>query len=403
MQERSEYYESAHAAVEIKYEEGRGRYAVAGQDIELGTVLFREKPLTQTLNPEKFGTHCQHCFKPIRGVIPCEKCTWVCYCSTECRQIANETYHQYECGIINILLQSGFNVYAYMALRLVTKEGLENLLKLKDDLENNRSEKSGENERNFYSSRDFRNAYNLMAHEDSISDDLWLLKGIGNAQLFYVKMELKLTFTLKVSVFLLKCLQQTEYFASLQKSPENPDLHEDELFVGKVLFRLLNVMPTNVHDISDFETPVLDTFVPRCNKVSLGAGLYPCLALVNHSCDPSFMRCNKGNEVICVASKKIYKGEEISENYGLMFTVKDFKARQEILNDHYKFECICKACLENWPLLDSMKADKINDPSDSTMDRFLGKKKNRETLFTYILAVQISIQFDDFFFNSSFA
>ena len=34
-----------------------------------------------------------------------------------------------------------------------------------------------------------------------------------------------------------------------------------------------------------------------------GAGLYPCLALLNHSCDPSFMRCNKGNEVICVASK----------------------------------------------------------------------------------------------------
>ena len=354
MQERSEYYESAHAAVEIKYEEGRGRYAVAGQDIELGTVLFREKPLTQTLNPEKFGTHCQHCFKPIRGIIPCEKCTWVCYCSTECRQIANETYHQYECGIINIILQSGFNVYAYMALRLVTKEGLENLLKLKNDLENNRSEKVG-SEQNFYSSRDFRNAYNLMAHEDSISDDLWLLKGI-------------------VSVFLLKCLQQTDYFRSIQKSLENPELlHENELFVGKVLFRLLNVMPTNVHDISDFETPVLDTFVPRCNKVSLGAGLYPCLALVNHSCDPSFMRCNKGNEVICVASRKIHKGEEISENYGLMFTIKNFKERQEILNDHYKFECICKACLENWPLLDSMKSDKINDPTDSTMDRFLGK------------------------------
>ena len=72
VQERSEYFESAHAAVEIRYEEGRGRYAIAAQDIPLGTVLFREKPLTQTLNPEKFGTNCQHCFKTIRGVIPCE-------------------------------------------------------------------------------------------------------------------------------------------------------------------------------------------------------------------------------------------------------------------------------------------------------------------------------------------
>ena len=47
--------------------------------------------------------------------------------------------------------------------------------------------------RNFYSSKDFRNAYNLMAHEDSITEDMWLLRGL-------------------VAVFLLKCLQQTDFF-----------------------------------------------------------------------------------------------------------------------------------------------------------------------------------------------
>ena len=202
MQERSEYFESAHAAVEIRYEPGRGRYAIAAQDIPLGTVLFREKPLTQTLNPEKFGTHCQHCFKAIRGVIPCENCTWVCYCSPECRKIANETYHKYECGIIKIILESGFNVYPYLALRLVTKEGLENLLKIREDLEQ-RSEKSGsgageESQSKFYSSKDFRNAYNLMTHEDSISDDLWLLRGM-------------------VAAFLLKCLKLTDFFKDVPK------------------------------------------------------------------------------------------------------------------------------------------------------------------------------------------
>ena len=62
MEERSDIFESAHSAVEIRYEEGRGRFAVASKDIQLGTTLFREKPLTATLNPEKFGTNCQHCF-----------------------------------------------------------------------------------------------------------------------------------------------------------------------------------------------------------------------------------------------------------------------------------------------------------------------------------------------------
>ena len=82
--------------------------------------------------------------------------------------------------------------------RLVTKEGLDNLLKIRGDLEQNRSEKSGSQNSDFYSSKDFRNAYNLMAHEDSISDDLWLLRGI-------------------VAVFLLKCLQQTDFFKNVPK------------------------------------------------------------------------------------------------------------------------------------------------------------------------------------------
>ena len=29
-------------------------------------------------------------------------------------------------------------------------------------------------------------------------------------------------------------------------------------------------MPCNVHDISEFETPIMDSFVPGCTKVSLG-------------------------------------------------------------------------------------------------------------------------------------
>lgn len=140
--DRHEILESAHAAVEIRYAQGRGRYAVASRDIEIGTTLFREQPLTCTLHPDRFGTNCQHCFQPIKGVVPCLQCTWVCFCSSSCRSQAAASYHQYECGIIKLLLESGLNVYAYLALRCVTKEGLHNLLKIKEDLKHP-DEKSG--------------------------------------------------------------------------------------------------------------------------------------------------------------------------------------------------------------------------------------------------------------------
>ena len=66
-------------------------------------------------------------------------------------------------------------------------------MKLKEDLENP-DEKSGSSTTHFYSSTEFRNAYNLMAHENSIPDDMWLLRGL-------------------VSVFLLKCLKLTDFFS----------------------------------------------------------------------------------------------------------------------------------------------------------------------------------------------
>ena len=44
-------------------------------------------------------------------------------------------------------------------------------------------------------------------------------------------------------------------------------------------------------------------------QVSLGAAIYPTLALFNHSCCPDFMRCNRGRGVVCVANRNIRKGK----------------------------------------------------------------------------------------------
>ena len=141
-------------------------------------------------------------------------------------------------------------------------KGLVNLLKLKEDLQDPDEERGTtlKNDQNkFYSSSDFRNAYNLVGHEDSISDEMWLLRGL-------------------VAVFLFKCLKETSFFNTSQtkglidaeNASGNDDLTANELFIGKLLFRLLNILPHNCHDISEFETPVLDVFTPGCNKVSVG-------------------------------------------------------------------------------------------------------------------------------------
>ena len=175
-----------------------------------------------------------------------------------------------------------------------------------------RSEKKGAEEdtncssTNIYESQNFLNLYALMAHEETLDTEEWLLRTL-------------------IAIFLLKSLQLTGFFKSILSvkgkdvisSEEEGDedgfgndvLAEEELFTCKVILRLINICPTNCHDVSEFETPVLDSFTTACNKVSLGAAIYPTLALFNHACDPSFMRCNKGNAVVCVANRKIRKGK----------------------------------------------------------------------------------------------
>jgi hypothetical protein len=63
-------------------------------------------------------------------------------------------------------------------------------------------------------------------------------------------------------------------------------------------------------------------------------------------------------------------GDEVSENYGLMYTMKDTEERQKILLSHYKFECVCTACTERWPSLAAMGAEISLDPDDRRMTRF---------------------------------
>jgi hypothetical protein len=43
------------SSIEIRYEEGRGRYAVAAKDIPLGTTLIKETPLSYALHPVMFS------------------------------------------------------------------------------------------------------------------------------------------------------------------------------------------------------------------------------------------------------------------------------------------------------------------------------------------------------------
>ena len=58
--------------------------------------------------------------------------------------------------------------------------------------------------------------------------------------------------------------------------------------------------------------------------------------------------------MIVRAIKTIQAGEEISENYGPIFTEMEENERKRKLRLQYWFDCNCEACRNHWPLFNDI-------------------------------------------------
>ena len=112
-------------------------------------------------------------------------------------------YTRYECGILKLVVESGLNVYSFLSMRAVCKEGLSGLLALEEELGGGveRDERRGETRRlknnagdqggAVYRSGDFRNLYNLVAQEEHLQAEDWFLRTLIAAFLLKLLMVTK--------------------------------------------------------------------------------------------------------------------------------------------------------------------------------------------------------------------
>lgn len=326
----SERFPSLSKKVDVKYDNNQGRYAVAAEDIEPGDVIATEKPFAAVLLREEYGNHCQKCFKVTKAPIPCKKCSNVLFCSAECRQ--ESFFHTIECPILDLLTGSGMSINCFLAFRLVTQYPLSFFLDLKDQLVEE-DPKETTNNKQVYDPTDFLRLYHLVHHAESRTPEDFFHRCI-------------------MIVFMVKALKKTKYFEG-KGSASSDKISDAEAFVGGLLLRFLQIVQFNAHEVSEFVLIAPRTFDGAKNE-SLGAAIYPTLALFNHSCHSAQVRLFSGNQVITKAIRNIRKDEIVPENYGQSFTSKVKSQRKAELADRYWFECNCEACQKDWPMYKDM-------------------------------------------------
>lgn len=256
--QRDPLHSELSTGVEFDRTETEGRFAVARNDIIIGEKILVEHPHCAVLLESFAQTHCQHCFKRTTVPLACPRCADVVFCSTACRRLALETYHRYECGMLRILWNSGTSVTCHMAYRVVAQQSVSYFRQLHAELVASDADRSTF-ERNALRLpvADYRRVYHLVRHEHVRG-----AKGFLN----YAAM----------AYFLTHCLRMAEFFPA--------DQADDFDFVGALVLRTLQIVQFNSHEVYELQKDGART-------VFLGGGLYPTLALFNHSCNPGIVRC----------------------------------------------------------------------------------------------------------------
>ena len=65
----------------FKEDRNYGRHIVTTKDIKIGTVVCSGSAAVRILLPDRYETHCYHCFKRTMAPVPCSKTSMVVFCS----------------------------------------------------------------------------------------------------------------------------------------------------------------------------------------------------------------------------------------------------------------------------------------------------------------------------------
>ena len=338
----------ASKSIDIDYSMDRGYFLKAAKDIKVGELLVNEPPFASVLIGNRIGQNCFECLlklNPLKmNLAYCNQCSLVVYCSQNCATTSWTHIHKYECKYLNFLInQSGLTQMEWLALRIVLKAGKNYLLSVKPLLEHY--------EKMFESSIRDGSCMRFLETEDKVYNSnsyLSIFNLITNSRVRKLNDLFRRSF---VAYFLVKLLEKNDFF----QTDSAEGFKENQWFIGGLILRHLQSISCNAHEVSELQhSKAKRNAMAESSAQGIGAGIFAILSLFNHSCDPHVTRNFRGSRCQVRALQNIKKGEEIYDNYGVLYAVNELKERRQKLKEQYFFECNCLPCRNDWPIYDKI-------------------------------------------------
>ena len=268
--------------LDIRQNEQYGRYIITHQNLDPGQIVAIEEPYFTVLLPTLRYQRCATCLQENSlTLIPCTHCTSAMFCSMECLQQAEHTFHKFECPIIHYLHEH-FNKFHLSALRATIMAFLA-----------------------YNTSEELSLAIELANKNKPVT--VFSARDVSPQE----KYLLIHTFPTKQSDRTSIDLFGTAIAASVSASILTAATGLDENIVMELLFHHLQISRMYFHSLSQ-------TALQYQSEEGglLGSGAFPFCSLINHACTPNILRIPFGSKMVIFVLRPIKKGEQLFDNYG---------------------------------------------------------------------------------------
>ena len=218
MDKQNDTFEALSSKVTIKSDTLVGRHTIAQADIGAYETVLSEEAYSVVLYPDKFGLNCAHCLRRLKVAIPCKHCSRVAFCSIQCRDDAWNSFHQWECPYLDVLIGFGCSALARLALRIITSKPVSFFVQKKQEILDGVTENSGKDK--------YLQILSLVALEEQRWPEDFVLRS-------------------SMALILLGILRSSGYFGSKKTTGGSDSYTKNELFIGSLLLKHLQVSTNN--------------------------------------------------------------------------------------------------------------------------------------------------------------
>lgn len=265
-----------------------GRHVVASQSVAQGTSVFSEEPFVHEIDEKWIGKRCSFCLGAITTV-PCRQCSSHRYCSASCES-SNWTsgLHSVFCNLYGVLDSD-----MMLVLKAFTKSS------------------SDQRTLPFCFSQRGREIPGLVSNIDHMPEN-------------------------DVKTYTIAAQLCTDLFYWSKESVP-------------LLVKIMAQIRCNRFAIKATVSTNTTGGMIEHQEIAVGSAVYAQASMFNHSCAPNAFATFDGPRITIRCSEEITEGDEINISYGPLATRHTTIDRQNELAEKYRFQCNCRACLqERW-------------------------------------------------------